>query len=95
MALKSIDKTITANGDTLVGDWNGQLGAFLAAGTFDGATVKLQHKVGSTWVDLGADTSITSDGGGQFITPQSELRVNVSGGGSSLSVAVIVKPLTI
>jgi hypothetical protein len=95
MALKTINTTVTANGDTVVPDWNGRLGAFLAAGTFDGATVKLQHKIGSTWVDLGSDTTLTSDGGGQFITPQSELRVNTSSAGASTSITIIVKPLMV
>ncbi|MEL0160431.1 MAG: hypothetical protein VXA48_15925, partial [Deltaproteobacteria bacterium] len=51
----------------------------LAAGTFDGATVKLQHQIGSTWVDLGSDTTLTADGGGQFITPQSSQLAAVTG----------------
>jgi hypothetical protein len=95
MASKTLNTTVTANGDTLVPDWNGRLGAFLVAGTFDGATVKLQHKIGSTWVDLGSDTTVTADGGGQFITPQAELRVNVSSAGASTSVTVQVKPLVV
>jgi len=95
MSLKSLNTTVTTNGETLVPDWNGRLGAFLASGTFDGATVKLQHKIGAEWVDVGVDTTISSSGGGQFITPQSNLRVSVSGGGGSPSITVIVKPLVI
>lgn len=95
MALKTLNTTVTANGDTTVPDWNGRLGAFLAAGTFDGATVKLQHKIGSIWVDLGSDTTLTADGGGQFITPQSELRVNTSSVGASTSITIQVKPLVV
>jgi len=95
MAIQSLNATVTANGNTTVSDWNGQLGAFLASGTFDGATVKLQHKVGSAWVDLGSDTTLSGAGGGQFITPQSELRVNTADAGSSTSITIIVKPLTI
>ena len=92
MAAKTINTTVTGNGDTLVPDWNGRLGAFLAAGTFDGATVKLQQQIGSVWVDLGSDTTLTSDGGGQFITPQTKLRVNTSNAGASTSITIIVKP---
>jgi hypothetical protein len=95
MSLKSLNTTVTANGETLVPDWNGRLGAFLASGNFDGATVKLQHKIGAEWVDVGIDTTLSSSGGAQFITPQSELRVSVSGGGASLSVTILVKPLVI
>jgi len=95
MSLKSLNTTVTANGETLVPDWNGRLGAFLASGTFDGATVKLQHKIGAEWVDVGIDTTLSSSGGAQFITPQSDLRVSVSGGGAGLSVTILVKPLVI
>ena len=95
MASKTINTTVTADGNTLVPDWNGHIGAFLAAGTFDGATVKLQQKIGSTWVDLGSDTTLTADGGGQFITPQNELRVNTSSAGASTSITIIVKPLVV
>ncbi len=95
MSLKSLNTTVTANGETLVPDWNGRLGAFLVSGTFDGAIVKLQHKIGAEWVDVGIDTSLSSSGGAQFITPQAELRVSVSGGGAGVSVTVIVKPLVI
>lgn len=86
--------TLTANGNTAV-DWNGKLGAFLASGTFDGATVKLQHKIGSTFVDLGADVTLTDVGGGQFITPQAELQINVADAGASTSVVVAVKALVV
>ena len=91
----NLDATVTSNGDTLVPDWNGRLGAFLASGTFDGATVKLQHKVGDDWVDMGTDTTLTTAGGGQFITPQAQLRVNTFNAGASTSIKIIVKPLTI
>lgn len=95
MAVQSIKENLTSTGNTDLSTWNGRLGAFLVSGTFDGATVKLQHKVGSVYVDLGPDTTLTSDGGGQFITPQNNLRVNVSGGSGSIDVDVVVKPLVI
>jgi len=88
------NKILTTTGTTDV-TWNGKLGALLASGTFDGATVKLQHKIGSNWVDLGPDVTLTSAGGGQFITPQSELRVDLSSHGASTSVTVAVKPLVV
>jgi hypothetical protein len=86
--------TLTTTGTTDV-SWNGKLGAFLASGTFDGATVKLQHKIGSEWVDLGSDVTLSSAGGGQFITPQSELRVDLASHGASTSITVAVKPLVV
>lgn len=95
MALNSLNTTITANGSTVVPDWNGRLGAFLVSGTFDGATAKLEHKIGSEWVALGVDATRTASGGAQFMTPQDELRVTVSGGGSSLSITAVVKPLVV
>jgi hypothetical protein len=95
MALNSLNTTITANGSTAVPDWNGRLGAFLVSGTFDGATVKLEHQIGSEWVSLGVDTTVTSSGGAQFITPQDQLRVTVSGAGGSTNITVVVKPLVV
>ena len=94
MPINSKETTVTEDGNTTV-DWNGKLGAFLASGTFDGATAKLQHKIGSDWVDLGSDVTLTSAGGGQFITPQSELRVNVASAGASTSITIAVKPLVV
>ena len=95
MSRKPINPTVTTNAETLFPVRNGRLGAFLASGSFDGAVVKLQPKSGAEWVDVGIDTTLSSSGGAQFITPQSELRVSVSGGGASLSVTVLVKPLVI
>jgi hypothetical protein len=87
-----LNTTVTSDGNTTV-DGNGKLSAFLASGTFGGATVKLQHQVGANWVDLGTETTLTEAGGAQFITPQGSLRVNVSSAGGSTSVTVIVKPI--
>jgi hypothetical protein len=95
MPITSKQATVTATGTTELPSWNGKLGAFLASGTFDGATVKLQHKIGSEWVDLGPDVTLSAAGGGQFITPQSELRVDTDTAGTSTSITVIVKPLVV
>lgn len=95
MPITSKEVTVTTTGTTELPAWNGKLGAFLASGTFDGATVKLQHKIGSEWVDLGTDVTLSAAGGGQFITPQSELRLNTSAAGASTSITVIVKPLVV
>tara|TARA_R110001606_G_scaffold266776_1_gene415699 strand:+ start:1575 stop:1898 length:324 start_codon:yes stop_codon:yes gene_type:complete len=66
---------------------------FFVAGTFDGATVSLEQKIGTTWVATGTDTTLSENGGGLITTPLSDLRVNVTGAGSSFDVAVILKPL--
>lgn len=96
MALKSINQNSTTNEIIEVPDWNGRIGAILASGNFDGATVSLQHKIGNNWVALGEETTLTVAGGGQFITPQSQLRVVISGGSqSSQSIDVVVKPIVI
>ena len=71
---------------------NGKTNAFLVAGTFDSATVKLQQKIGATWIDVGTDTTLTASGGGLFTTPVSNIRVAVSGAGSSFDVDVVIKP---
>lgn len=66
---------------------------FFVAGVFDGATVSLEHKIGTTWVATGEETTRTDNGGGLITTPLSDIRVNVTGAGSSFSVTVIIKPL--
>lgn len=74
---------------------------FFAAGNFENATITLQYKVGSTWVDAGEDTTLTESGGGLFTLPISELRVKVTGAGvgaafpASLDVDVLIKPLNL
>ena len=59
MSLKSLNTTVTTNGETLVPDWNGRLDAFIASGTFDGAVVKLPHKIGAEWDDVGIGTTLS------------------------------------
>lgn len=72
---------------------------FFVSGTFENSTISLQHKIGSTWVDIGEDTTLTQDGGGLFTTPLSDIRVSVTGAGvgaanpASLDVRVVIKPL--
>jgi hypothetical protein len=72
---------------------NGKPSAFLVAGTFGSATVKLQHLIGSTYVDLGPETTLLANGGGLFITPQGSLRVAISGGVAGFSVSITIKPI--
>lgn len=69
--------------------WGGGTGVFTAAGTFDGATVSLQYlgPDGSTWVDMGTDTTLTAAGGGLFVYPPGSIRAAVVGGPPSAMYA--------
>ena len=62
--------------------WPGGTGMFSAAGTFGGATVKLQFlgPDGATWIDAGLETTLTAAGGALFDLPQCQIRAAVSGG---------------
>jgi hypothetical protein len=76
---------------------NGKTNAFLVSGAFAGGTVKLQHKIGDNYVDIGPDTTLTANGGGLFTTPVSDLQVSVTGadGSPSFDVQVIIKPISL
>jgi len=62
--------------------WDGGIGAFSAAGTFSGATVKLQWlgPDGTTYLDVGTDTTLTAAGAGGFVLPPCKIRAFISGG---------------
>lgn len=72
--------------------WYGGRGTFVAAGTFSGATVKLQllGPDGSTWIDAGEFTTLTAAGAGNFDLPQGQIRAAVTGGPPSGMYAVAV-----
>jgi hypothetical protein len=72
--------------------WPGGRGSFIVAGTFGGATVKLQllGPDGSTYIDAGSYTTLTAAGIGNFDLPQGKIRANVSGGSPSGLYAVAV-----
>ena len=72
---------------------NGKPSGFLCAGTFASATVKLQQLIGSTYVDLGTETTLTASGGGLFVTPVSSLRIAITGATTGFSVTAIIKPI--
>lgn len=65
--------------------WSGGLGIFAAVGTFGGATVTLQFlgPDGSTWVAMGADTTLSAAGGALFTFSPGKIRAAVSGGAPS------------
>ncbi len=72
---------------------NGKPSGFLVAGTFASATVKLQQLIGSTYVDLGSETTLTANGGGLFVTPVSALRIAISGATTGFAVSILIKPI--
>ena len=59
--------------------------AFDVAGTFGGATVKLQRLAsdGVTWLDVGSDASFTAAGHCLVSIPAGQYRAHVSGGSPS------------
>ena len=62
--------------------WGGGTGVFSVCGTFSGATVSLQFlgPDGSTYIDVGTDTMLTSNGAGGFVLPPGKIRAYISGG---------------
>lgn len=62
--------------------WRGGNGTFYAVGTFNGGTVKLQMSPdnGATWIDVGASTTLTAAGYGNFLLAPCLLRAGVTGG---------------
>ena len=95
MAIK-INQSVTANGNVPSNagvDHPGGPGTMSFHGTIDGATVKLQSSVdgGTTWVDVADDdvtASLTIAGDKGYTLTRRKLRVNVAGGGGSLSGVV-------
>lgn len=68
--------------------WYGGRGVFVAAGTFDGATVKLQFlgPDGVTWIDAGAATTLTAVGAGVFELPHGQIRGAITAGTSPVGI---------
>ncbi|MGE0736042.1 MAG: hypothetical protein AB7G15_17145 [Alphaproteobacteria bacterium] len=62
--------------------WPGGKGSFVVAGTFGGATVKLQllGPDGATWLDVSAATALAAVGHAVFEAGAGQLRALVSGG---------------
>lgn len=89
--------TITnpAEGGQFAFKWNGSKGMFAVSGTnFQTATVKLEHKIGDTWVSLGDDAEFTASGATIFTTAATDIRVNVDGAGSlDLAAVIDVSPV--
>lgn len=74
-----------ANADSSGIDWPGGRGSFVAAGTWGGATAKLQWSPdgGTTWLDVdrSGDTyvTLTANGAGGFELPPCRIRANLAG----------------
>jgi len=81
------EQTIDTTGTQETADFNGGTGVAAATGVFDGCTVKLQCFVDGSWVDLGTNTTFTTNGIGGFQLPAGyTLRGSVSSAGASTSV---------
>jgi hypothetical protein len=72
-------------------NWNGSSGMFAVIGTFDGAQIKLQHKLADTWVDIGDDVTFNDDGQALFTTSAKDLRVYLDA--APTNVDIIVAPV--
>lgn len=71
--------------------WNGSTGMFAVIGTFNSSTIKLQHQLASTFVDIGEDAIFTDDNQVLFTTSASKLRVSISS--APTNVDIIVAPV--
>jgi len=69
--------------------WRGGKGTFLVEATFGGGTVKLQVKgPNGAAIDVGTDTTLTANGGGNFELPPCELRASVTTATAVYAIAV-------
>ena len=75
-----------ADGNTDTHVWQGGEGHFTAQGgggsNFGGGSVALQFSVdnGTTWINVGTDTTFTANGGGIFKAGGCQLRAKMTGG---------------
>lgn len=72
--------TLSANGSVAF-HWPGGGGTFKGQGTFGSGTLTLQFSEdgGSTYTDIGTETTFTANGAGYFIQEKGDIRVNLSG----------------
>lgn len=66
--------------------WPGGTGVFQVAGTFNGATIKLQFMGpdNSTAIDVGVEVTLTAAGMGGFVLPPGPIRASVTGSPSGI-----------
>ena len=90
--MSAFSKVFSADGNSDEFDWPGGLGYFIAQGTFDSGTFKLQfNSYGSNWSDVDDETTLTAGGGGRFFLPPCKIRINASGSSSPDVQAQAVK----
>lgn len=72
--------------------WPGGKGTFLVHATFGGGTVKLQvmGPDASTAIDVGSNTTLTADGGGNFELPKCYIRCNIA---TATAVYAVASPI--
>jgi hypothetical protein len=69
--------------------WRGGSGSFLVEASWGGGAVKLQVKgPNGTAIDVGPDTSLSANGGGNFELPPCELRASVAAATAIYAIAV-------
>ena len=86
-----MDKVFTggsSNSQSTTYNWVGGVGQFMAKGTWDTATLKMQMSPdeGTTWIDIGTSVTFTSDGIGNFELGPSDIRADLSSVGASTSL---------
>ena len=66
-------------------NWPGGVGQFMAEGTWDGATCKMQVSPddGTTWIDVGSDVTLTADGIANFELGACDIRADLSSVGTT------------
>lgn len=70
-------------------EWPGGEGVFECEGTWSGATATLQFRTANgTWVAVGTDTTMSSNGAAGFILHPCWIRVSISGSPSAMYAAV-------
>jgi hypothetical protein len=89
LQLDKVFTTATANASSTAVNWAGGIGQFMASGTFDTCTVTLQMSPddGTTWFDVGSDTTLTAEGIANFELGSCDLRADLSSVGGSTSIS--------
>lgn len=86
----TVSRDVTTADDIDI-NWNGSTGMFAVIGTFNSSTIKLQHQLAATWVDIGEDAIFTDDNQVLFTTGSKKLRVSISS--APTNVDIIVAPV--
>jgi hypothetical protein len=89
MNTQKLDFLSNGSATTLYFPWRGGPGTFLVEATFGGGSVKLQVKgPNGTAIDVGTDTTLAANGGGNFDLPPCELRAAVTTATAVYAIAV-------